>query len=150
MGGMDRFKMNNGLSEAAKWSILLKRRGENTLFLLAGLCLRWGSGFKKVKKEEMVFEEGVSLTGLLNTVVHPFLVYLSASCLPIKLFLYFLNLYYKFETARGEAAPIRFLSDVRRGNFFVPPCPSFVVQDVNRFQKHAVVLTLRTWPVHWG
>lgn len=53
----------------------------------------------------MVFEEEMIHTVLLNTVVHHFSVYLTASCLPIKLLLYFLNLHYEYETVRGEAAP---------------------------------------------
>ena len=84
----------------------MKKKGGEYPFSPCGLLPEMGgSGFKKVRKEEMVFEEGMILTVLLNTVVHPFSVYLTTSCLPIKQFLCFLNLHYEFETVRGEAAP---------------------------------------------
>lgn len=53
----------------------------------------------------MVFEEEMIPTVLFNTVVDPFSVYLTAFGLPIKLFLYFLNIRYACETVRGKAAP---------------------------------------------
>jgi len=103
VGGMDRFKMNNGLSEAVKWIILSKRRGKNTIFLLLDLCLKRGKGFQESKGREMVLEEAMILTVLLNICL--FSVYSSASDHPIKLFLYFLNLCNESESARDDAAP---------------------------------------------
>lgn len=104
MGGMDRFKMNNSLSEAVKWIILSKRRRENILFLLLDLCPKRGKWFQEGKERD-VFEEAMILTMVLIMFVHSFSVYLSASCLPIKLFLYFPNLGNESESVRGEAAP---------------------------------------------
>lgn len=103
MGGMDRFKMNYGLSEAVKWIILSKRRGKNTIFLLLDLCLKRGKWFQESKGREMVLEEAMILTVLLSICL--FSVYSSASDHPIKLFLYFLNLCNESESARDDAAP---------------------------------------------
>lgn len=44
------------------------------------------------------------LADLLNTLVHPFSVYLSAPRIPIKVFFYLLKLNYEFEAVRGDAA----------------------------------------------
>lgn len=84
----------------------IKKKGGKYPFSPCGLLPEMGgSGFKKIRKEEMVFEEGMILNVLLNMVVHPFSVHITVSCLPIKLFLYFLNLHYEFESIRGKAAP---------------------------------------------
>lgn len=76
------------------------------------------------------------LVDLSNTVVCPFSVYLSAPCVPIKVFFYLLKLHYEFEAVRHDAAILVVSSPL-----------SVVVQDLNHFQNHDLVLPLRPQPV---
>lgn len=82
-----------------------KKRGKYRFSPCEHLPEREGSVFTTVRKEEMVLKKELFLLCCSIQFQYSFSAYLTASGLPIKLFLYFLNLRYKRETVRSEAAP---------------------------------------------